>query len=590
MRTIDLEHDSRLLVPQPRPQAFPTAEWHVEGATVVSFRKFTNRKATESVGGLNATSRMLKPLGKDIVFYGLETDSQLAPLIIWDAAHTLPLGGTITFAGDDGLTPYLGRKYYDAGFEVAGKKGPVTTYRKKALLPAERDKGLDRWTFGIPTGPGDATGLNAAVKRILELGYTEFEIVLCGRPGPGFKYFNKVRIVGEEYSKPPVMIGLKKNVIAENAKYENLCIIHDRVFLPLDFKAAMESYGDLYPITAFQSFWFDDPYHLIVRRYSDYNRAMNPWLLNAAMENEWTMKPYKQDIFAIQGTGFIYSNPLRYHQGNYCNGSMYIAKKHVWLDCPQSPTLEWAEFEDNEFGERTSLRGIPSRLNPYAFTQSIFARPALFDERVLFEKSDGELMRSVPFFEGTKFRRKPLTKISTDDAMNRLGQFARKRIAPATWDAIRTDFGKPPATTKDWIQQIGVVVYAAEIEFGEEGIKDFTKDYEKLLYNAVFEIGYRRYILESFAAHGTPARDTFVELSPQLSNLLFYRPHQNLFYESLQEYFPEKTSKLLWGTWFTAKRLGKHNGSVFYHPDGQAGFQKAILNSTPFANYYEESA
>ncbi|MFH7439462.1 hypothetical protein RA269_28935, partial [Pseudomonas syringae pv. tagetis] len=81
----------------------------------------------------------------------------------------------------------------------------------------ESNDDLDSWTFGITVGPGDATVINAAVKRILEIDILHKELLLCGTPGSNFAYFDKVGIVGEDITAPPVQIGKKKNRLALEA-------------------------------------------------------------------------------------------------------------------------------------------------------------------------------------------------------------------------------------------------------------------------------------------------------------------------------------------------------------------------------------
>jgi hypothetical protein len=596
-----LEHDERLGIPPGHAGPLP-ADWAPpREATVLTFRppatvwnhgKWIKTKRKEVTrGGLNATSRLLEPFGKHVVCHGLETDSALAPLFLWDVAHALPIDGTITMVGDTGIRPYLGRSYFHAGL-AAQETGPDrTVFRKRAILPAERDRGLDRWTFGLPTGPGDATGLNAVIRRILELNVPEFEIILCGKPGPGFHYWDHVRIIGEQYSKPPVYISLKKNLIAEAAQYENICILHDRVFLPLNFVDVVRRFGDLFPIVGFQSIWFDDPWNLIPKRYSDYGRMINPGVLNSVASEDVATEIYQSDLvsaFVPTGCGFIFPSPLRYHQSNYCTGSVYLAKRAVWNACPQDPRLLWSEFEDVEHGLRASAQGIPSRVNPFAFTQSLFARALLLSPDTTYESPNGRLMPSVGFFETVPFRRKPLLKVSIDEATERLHTFARKRIPQHFRDSSWSEFSKRPDETMKWLRQIAVAIYGAKIDFGATSIRELVKDFEKLLMCDVLDSGYRRYVEEHFAAMANKGRDAFVENSPHLSNILFYRPKRNLFYESILDYFPERSHRLRLGTFATAVRLAQHNGKVFYLPDGGTrAYFEAIWNTTPFREYCE---
>ena len=589
MRTLKLGHDARLAAPQPFPAAI-SGPWLDAASTLISFRSFTNHGATDELPGLNAASRLLTSLGNDLALVGLESDSQLAPLLIWDIAHTLPVGGTVTFANDGGRTPYLERTYFRTGFQAETKQAGAITYRKHGELPAELDRGLDRWTFGIPTGPGDATGLNAVVKRILELGCRAYEIILCGRPGPGFKYFDRVRIVGEEFSKPPVRIGLKKNVIAREAKYENLCILHDRVFLPLDFKSAMESYGDLYPMTAFQSVWFDDLYNLVPRRYSDYGKLLNAWCVNTnvAEGQSATIEPFRQDVIGVQdGVTVTYASPLRYDESNYCTGSLYIAKKRVWNLQPQSDDLLWEQYEDVEHGLRLSRCGIPSRINVHSLTQTIFPRLSIIDDNASYESAAGALIKSSPQLQYARIRRKPMMKLSKAQALENAKAFAAKYVSTGSTAAfdqcpIDSSFG-----TSAWISLVGRLIYQADIEYKSNYIDRFLEDCGSLLFPVKLTHNEKRIIIEFFASECGGGRALLFERNYHLYKLALLRPHGEIFQDAPSDFFIRRSRFQDWSSWFTAVRLGRHNGDVLYHPLGAKGFHRSILNSTPYVDYCE---
>jgi hypothetical protein len=546
-----------------------------------------NIPAKETLANVNATTRFLQDFGNRVAFYAVETDSMLAPLLIWDVAHALPIGGTLIFAGDDGLTPYATREYYREAFKIQSQTSQVTILEKIGPLPAEKDKGLKRWTFGIPTGPGDATGLNACVQRILELGFEEFEIVLCGRPGPSFKYFDKVRIVGEEYSKPPVMIGLKKNIIAENAKYENLCIIHDRVFLPLDFKEAIEKFGDLYSLNTMQSIWIDDYNNLVIRRYSDYGVSFNAWSVNAVLKNKWSETPFSDDFYSIQeGCTIAYANALRYSHSNYCTGSMYICKKNVWQDSPQSNHLRWEEYEDLEQGLRASSRGVPSRVNPNTLTQTLSARVSVIDNHASFQFADGSIHQSIPLFSSIKNHRRPLLRISSTQAKENALQFARIRLNDDYLHNSSFFTSRPILNTRSWVELIGYLIYSAHFPYTKEGVESFIRDCEKYLLPSPFTVNERRRIIELFHIEGPGARCHLFENNYSIQKLLLFRPDNDLFLDKASDLFFTKTWRSQLGMRMSAAKLSRHNGNVFYNPGGYSGFRKAIQLSTPFSSYF----
>ncbi len=569
-----LQHDGRLGVhdgaagPVPAGWSPPHPDTHV-----VSFRPPAQGGPVAVIGGVNATTRFLQPLGDHVAFYGLES-----------------VGGTVTLAGDGSGAPYLARGYYRDALtvEAADPKAGQTTFRKVGPLPAELDRGLDRWTFGIPVGPGDATGLNAVVRRILEFGLPEAEILLCGRPGANFRYRDRVRVVGEDITGTPVPISAKKNRLAEEARYENLCILHDRVFLPKDFPAAVRAFGDLFPFVCFQSLWFDDPYNLVGKRYSDYCRLLNPVPLLGDPADPGAGRAFQPGLFPeAERSGFVSANPLRYNQGNYCTGSLYMCKKRVWRACPQDGRLRWLQMEDVEHGLRGNALGVPHRVNPHAFSQSLFTRPQLLCRGLMYETSNGSMITSVNLMEEVRFRRKPLARVSVTDAHLKLQAFIAKWVPRHLRDMHAAELARPAGDAHTWGRQVAVAVYGAAVGFGEENVRAFLADYETHLVFDTFSDWTTRHLVEHFAIYGATAKDMLVEHGLVLSNMILYRTHGNLFYDSQAEYFPEPTRNLRYGTWFSARRMARHDGQLLHHPGGQPGYQQAILNSTPFRDYYE---
>jgi hypothetical protein len=177
-------------------------------ATVLTFRRPGKLPRSTHFRKLevHACTRLDKLPDTDIVFYGVETDSPLAPLLLWDAAHFLAVGRTITLIENSLRKNYLCRSYFQDSLAIESRAADQVTFRKIAPLPAEKDAGKNAWTFGIPVGPEDATMLNLVVGRILELNLPHKEILLCGRPAENFKYWSQVRIVGEDISAPPLKI------------------------------------------------------------------------------------------------------------------------------------------------------------------------------------------------------------------------------------------------------------------------------------------------------------------------------------------------------------------------------------------------
>ena len=342
-------------------------------------------------------------------------------------------------------------------------------------------------------------------------------------------------------------------------------------------------------MVGFQSLWFDDPWNLVGKRYSDYCRQLNPGPLVGLSADPAAAAVYRPSLFAeVERGGFVSANPMRYNQGNYCTGSLYMAKRAVWRACPQDPALNWQELEDVEFGHRGNRSGVPHRVNPHAFTQSLFTRPQLLCRGLLYETSTGRLTQSVHPLEEVRFRRKPMARLSVDEAHRRLHQFAQKWVPRHDRDVHQADLGQRPTNAYVWARQVGIVVYAAAMGYGAERVAEFIDDYEKLLVFDTHGEMIRRHLLENFGVHGSYGKDLLVEHGTVLANMLLYRRHGNLFYDSQAEYFPEPGKWLERGVRASAKRMARQDGFTFHHPAGRAGYEAAIRNSTPYREYLEE--
>jgi hypothetical protein len=594
MPLIQLEHLKALHYPGSKDLPLLPLDIEVmrSTATVVSFRQPAG-KPDQFRKRFHACERFIGDKNRQLVFYGIETDSPLAPLILWDAAHELPVDGTMLLAGDHAATSYLERAYFRSGFVVERKDAKGTLFRKIAPMLAEQDSGLNRWSFCIPTGPEDATLLNVVVKRILEIDVPEKEILLCGRPGANFKYLDRVRIVGEDISGTPVPICQKKNRLAQEARFENLCILHDRVFLPRDFGAAVRKFGDSFPITTFQSIYFDDRWNFVARRYSDLGRPLRPLSnLPAGIlrSPEMTVSPFAP-LLAIQSTlerkGYIYGHAQRYDEGHYATGSLYITKRKVWLFSPQNEGLAWTEFEDIEHAKRCTQAGIPNRVNPYGMTQSILGRALLsISGRVTFESIQGEATQSagLPYF--SMVPKKPLIKLDSSEAYRRLESFSQKYISKLP----RASYTYRNTTAENRLFQVGAILSQVELPYQKKAIDEFINDYEKLILLDQCPYGTKNWLADQMYAHGASAKVNFFEHSAEMMNHVAQRPSANWFYNSLYDYLPRRNLALNLGSLFSAWRLSRGANGLFYFPSGFWNCYLSIMGNTPFVDYVEDSA
>jgi hypothetical protein len=557
-------------------------------ATVVTFRPLRTGRADKVLKNVHACVRLDKLPDTNLVFYSVESDSPLSPLLIWDAVHFMSVGKTITLAGDHVNESYLLRSYYTGSLKVEKHNDNEIVLRKVAPLPAEKDVGKNAWTFGIPVGPEDATILNVVVRRILELDLPTKEILLCGRPGKNFHYWDKVKIIGEDITAPPVQICAKKNRLVQEASHENICILHDRVFLPKNFDKAIDNFGEFYSFTTFCSIYFDDRFNLVPRRYSDYNIA--PKI--SAVESLGVMR--NNDISATsavspsvlpltEGEGFYYGNALRYDTSSYLTGSLYLVKRSVWLLCPQNENLVWSEFEDLDQGMRAEAMGIPSRINPHAITQSLVGRPLLSLYGIIFYESlNGILRQYRSKFEYTTINRKPLIKILNKQVLDNLSKFMNKYVPDHISIPIPSN---APLKTNFRIKSLIQVTNRIKIPINRKSLVELILDYEKLLVIDQLPYSKREYLLMQFLESGNKAVKGLVFECDQLINQASQRPKKSAFVTSFNDYLPRFGIIVFIGSFISAILLILSNRQAFYFPGGLIGCYRCIINTTPFSYY-----
>ncbi|HHQ2716931.1 TPA: hypothetical protein ACSPMB_002814 [Pseudomonas aeruginosa] len=553
---------------------------------LISFRLLPGHKPNTIVRKLHAADRPLGIYdGGSLCFYGVQSDSPLAPLLLWDAAHFLAVGQQITIVEDSPVGFYLDREYFQAGLKVVRQNGTVAVFEKVAKLPAETDDDLDSWTFGIPVGPEDATVLNAVVKRILEIDIPNKEIVLCGKPGANFAYSDHVRIVGEDITAPPVQICKKKNRLAKEAKYNNLVILHDRVFLPKHFGEMVRRFGPRYPLMTLQSMFFDNRLSMSPRRYSDYGMAMGEigQGLKGLHRSSGEAVSIAPSIFTeIERTGFCFASPMRYNKDtSYPTGSMYICRKEVWNAFPLDESLLWVEFEDIEQGIRASKGGVPCRVNPHGISQTVTTR-ALLGVPSPVETADGQLTKTGPAYL-SPLPKKPLFKVSTDTALAKLRQFAAKyHLNP---NATQIPTGLKKISARNWVSLVNSVVQQASFPNTQDAVHRFIEDYERMVLLDQLPNTQKEALYLRFLEDPAEAKRMLVINSSELRNMLYQRPRQSWFYTELREFFHGRKASLP-GILLSAISVYLKNGSVFYFTSLPAAV-RSIYNSTPFKSYTE---
>lgn len=579
MKFIQLVHDK--LLKMPKTSKLLKIDYEeikgIEADYFVSFRKIDN-KAVRIIPNVHAGMRFLDLVDGDVIFYGLQMDSPIYKCILWDIAHALKVGSKLYFFCDNKEQIYLKTKYFADSFRIEVRENYYCATKTRPL-PIEENKGMDKWSFGIPVGPEDATFLNTLVETILRFDCKEKEIILCGKPNENFKYFDKVKIVGENITAPPVQISKKKNILFKSAKYDNVCILHDRVLLPCDFINVMKAYGDFYSFTTLQSIYFDDYHNYVPIRYSDYNEIC----YDNGVTNVKKLNRHKKEVVfcsdtfnIIENCGFAYASPVNYSDRMYATGSLYILKKNIGQIFTLDEGLVWEQFEDVEFGLRLSQCGVITRINPYGFSQSVISRPIILGQySLVYFDASNKLKVWISKRHNLKLNYKPLYRMTEKKAITLLQRFEKKyckNVTGITYEKI---------SMRKKLEFIDRLIISSHFVATDDKILQFIKDVEKYVF-----WGKMGYVSEKdyFDKLKKDKRSGKRELALFYGSIweAFLRRSGKIFYDEMTDYYVKKSVLVKIGSLFSAMHMKRNEGNIYYNPNGIKGYYKAIINSTPW--------
>ena len=524
---------------------------------------------------IDATTRFTDNDNSDVAIVDFQSSSPLYANIIWDLAHQLQIGNRIFVIEKNSHGCILDAEYYSDSFELIENNNNYKTYQKKSHLKIEKNRGLTSWSFCIPVGPEEPTALNCCVKRILELNIDDLEIILCGRPHENFRYFDNVKIVGEDIPAPPVHITKKKNELVKSATKDNVCILHDRVLLPSDFIQAVNNFGDMFPFVGFQSIYFADYHNLIPRRYSDFNVLHKKF--NTYQRGDTVDKTELSYAFSKYGCSYQHCQQSDFGL-QYLTGSLYICKRALWEYCPQNESYYWDEFEDVEFGLRASKKGIPSIINPYAFTQSINARSIIhFYGSIQAKTICGKVKSARSITEIIPFlRRKPIFRVTDDIARRKFFDFAKKYNVG---DDVIRKINTIPLSGNNRYKLIFDIVMKSEIKNWQADL--YVNDFFKMLLHEDINISFKTKIIESFKkTSGSYNKKMTLLRHPFLLNQVSNSFSQNAYMKKADDLLVYRKEISNLNSYLTAFGI-KYFSKTFYFKLSVAQISKMITDTTP---------
>ena len=209
---------------------------------------------------------------------------------------------------------------------------------------------ISKWSFGIVSNGSKNDRVLNIINQIISFQIPEFEILICG-PKPTENLPDVVKIIddNELYFDTRIPISKKKNKIIDEANFNNLVIMHDRISFSNDWYQKICNYGNYY-----------DQLCMPILDEDTKSSRINDWMI---IDNDLT--EFKKS------KGFL----LNYKEWSpfvYVDGGFMVIKKHIIAKTKFNPFLNWGEMEDVNLSQRLYLDGnsISFYETPVLFTQT----------------------------------------------------------------------------------------------------------------------------------------------------------------------------------------------------------------------------
>jgi hypothetical protein len=220
-------------------------------------------------------------------------------------------------------------------YNPENKEGRII-FEKKAPVLRKKDS-IDKWSFGIITNGKNNEAVDKEIESIIALKIPKFEVIVCGEYKSKNKFKNLSII---PFDSTISWITKKKNLICENAKYENLVITHDRFTFDDDWSEGMKKYGNYFEVMS-------------CKIHDNLGRRADDWMTAG-------VGPFE---------GYRNRGLIEYRDWDinlFICGGFYIMKKSVWEECKWDNSLVWGQGEDILLSHDHLNKGFVARFNPYS--------------------------------------------------------------------------------------------------------------------------------------------------------------------------------------------------------------------------------
>ncbi|MDP3941276.1 MAG: hypothetical protein Q8Q49_03105 [bacterium] len=234
---------------------------------------------------------------------------------------------------------WIGRGKYEILDHVVGKLHSKIILKKTHAMIANLGK-MDEWTFGIVTNGERDDWIDQIIRSIRALKIPKYEIIICGKYRK--REEKNIKIIDFIERADKGWITRKKNLIADKAAYENMCIIHDRLVFDRNWYRGMRKYGNSFELLG------------CIQIEKNTRENAGDWLtLGGPMGTRWKISRLTYSDWDFYG---------------YLSGQLMIIKKSIWEKTLWDETRYWDGVDDADWDIIFRARDLGHiiRFNPFS--------------------------------------------------------------------------------------------------------------------------------------------------------------------------------------------------------------------------------
>lgn len=206
---------------------------------------------------------------------------------------------------------------------------------KKCAATLEAGDDISCWSFGVISDGRKNDKVTKLIQSVIKQNIPNFEVIICGPYSIPDEFYGIDIVVLDDIKleqdvRPPTPA--KKNKIIKRAKYNNLCVVHDRFTLPHNWYSNFANYGNYFDVLCLPTV------------DTDGNRFRVDW-----MNFHYPITQIKKQNRSLEYSSWTPEVIIQ--------GGILIAKKNLMLRAMFDERLHWEELEDMQLSKKVYLEG-----------------------------------------------------------------------------------------------------------------------------------------------------------------------------------------------------------------------------------------